>query len=129
VDEVLKQDETVQTSDLEAEFSKLPDGALPRLLAYPREEDYRPHATSSDADTIAWLKWAATDKPEPGSSRAKYLEAMEAYEASVKAREEKLHKLMAQHPEVWKRLFQQRREKAINECILTRAKKEGVVNP
>ncbi len=127
VDEVLKQDQKVPTSDLEAEFSNLPGGTLPNLAPNPREEDYRPR--TGDRDVWEWAEWITNNNPQPGSSRAKYLAAMEAYKASVKAREAKLEELMKQHPEVWDRLFQQRRDKAINECIVAKAKKEGVVDP
>jgi hypothetical protein len=129
VDEVLKQDQTVPTAALEAEFRKLPGGTLPDVAPPPQEEDYRPRTGNRDKDLLAWLEWAAKETPPPGSPKAKYLAAMEAYKASVKAKDAKLDELMKQYPEVWNRLFQQRREKAIDECIVNRAEKEGVVNP
>lgn len=129
VDEVLKQDQTVPTSALEAEFRKLPGATLPDLAPYPREEDYRRRTGNTDKDLEEFLAWAKDEHPKPDSPKGKYLAAMEAHRASVKARDARLDELMTQYPEVWKRLFQQRREKAINECIVTRAKREGVVNP
>lgn len=110
VDEVLKQDETVKTNLLEAEFEKMPEvGPLPPRAVYPMERDYR-HAENED-------------------QRLQRAMDIKAYEAAKRAREDWLDELMKAHPEVWKRLFQQRREKAINECIVTRAQREGVVKP
>jgi hypothetical protein len=129
VDEVLKQDQTVPTTALEAEFGKLPGGALPQLPPYPREEDYRRRTGKTDDDWKEFLAWAKEEHPKPDSPKGKYLAAMEAYKASKKARDARLDELMKQYPEVWNRLFQQRRDEAINKCIVTRAKKEGVVDP
>jgi hypothetical protein len=125
VDEVLKQDQTVPTGKLEQEFSKLPGGTLPQVPPYPRSENYRPRTGNRDRDIDEWLE----QPPKPGSPRAKYLADVEAYDSAKKAREARLDELVKQYPNVWTRLFQQRREEAINQCIVTRAKKEGVVDP
>ena len=126
VDEVLKQHKNVPTHLLEAEFEKMPGvGPLPPLGVRPRfptREDY-PRGADHDFDSVF------DDGSKPSSPQAKYLKEMKIYDAATTARDEKLSELMKAHPEVWNRLFQQRREKAINECIVTRAQKEGVVNP
>jgi len=107
VDEVLKQDETVKVDLLEAEFKKIPGvGPLPPPAIHPMETDYR-HAETED-------------------QRLQRAMDIKAYEVAKKARNDRLDELIKAYPEVWNRLIRQRREKAINECIVTRAKKEGV---
>lgn len=126
VDEVLKQDKTVNTAALAKEFEKVPGvGPLPPRPVYPRSPAPSDYPRGADRE----LDYLTDDGTKPGSPKAKYLADVKAYEAAFKTWDARIDELIAAHPEVWNRLFQERREKAINECIVTRAKKEGVVNP
>jgi hypothetical protein len=122
VDELLKQDKTVPTTALVAEFNKIPGvGPLPPRPVYPSAPTRADYPRGTDHD----LYVLNDDGTKPGSPRAKYLADVEAYKAAFKVWDGKLDELIAAHPEVWNRLFQERREKAINECLVRRAAKEG----
>jgi hypothetical protein len=125
VDELLKQDKTVPTAALVAEFNKIPGvGPLP-----PQPVSPSPPSITDYRGADRHLEYLNDDGSKPGSPRAKYLAAVEAYKAAFKVWDGKLDELIAAHPDVWNRLFQERREKAVNECIVRRAAKEGATTP
>lgn len=124
VDELLKQDKTVPTAALVTEFNKIPGvGPLPPKPMSPRSpspEDYPRGSRYED--------YLSDDGTKPGP-KAKYLADLKEYTAAFKAWDARIDELVAAHPDVWNRLFQERREKAINECIVRRAAKEGATTP
>ena len=101
VDTVLNEDRTVPTDELMNELKK-------RGVTVPT---YPP-------DT-------------PGYDLQRWIEQSEAREAARKAYDEKVEELR-QHPEyaqAWETVLDQKRKRAVRDCIVNRARREGVRQP
>lgn len=72
-----------------------------------------------------WLEWINDEHPKAGSPKARYLADMKVYEDAKTARQARYEELRKTRPDIWLRVFMERRQKEINECVVKRAAKEG----
>lgn len=127
VDTVLNEDRTVPKFDLEEQLRKRginvpPFPSDPPLP--PESESARAAALKSESEYRKYLKAKERERRD----RFMDSELDRNYEAAMKAYEAKWEEIRntPAYNEAWGTVFNEKRNKAIKDCILTRARREGV---